>query len=100
MFTKEQIEKAKTCKSVEALLKIAKQNNVELTEEDAAKFFAELNKSGELADEELDNVSGGCGEKEIEYKKCPGCKELKFREKEKSVWVCDACGFGFSIGHS
>ena len=60
-ISKELIEKAKTAKSAEQLLAMAKAENIELTEEQAAKAFAELNKTGELSDEELDNVSGGCG---------------------------------------
>ena len=60
-FTDEMLEKAKTAKSAEELLAMAKAEKVELTEEEAAKAFAELNKTGELSDEELDNVSGGCG---------------------------------------
>ena len=60
-FTKEMIEKAKTAKSAQELSEIAKAEGVELTAEDAEKAFAELNKSGELSDEELDNVTGGCG---------------------------------------
>ena len=59
-ISKELIEKAKTAKSAEELLAMAKAEKVELTEEEAAKAFAELNKSGELSDEELDNVAGGC----------------------------------------
>ena len=60
-LTKEQLEKAKAAKSVEELLTLAKENGMELTEEEAAKHFAEWHKEGELADEELDNVSGaGC----------------------------------------
>ena len=59
--SKELLEKAKTAKSAEELLELAKAENVELTEEEAAKAFEELNKNGELSDEELDNVSGGCG---------------------------------------
>ena len=59
--SKELLEKAKTAKSAEELLAMAKAEKVELTEEEAAKAFAELNKSGELSDEELNNVSGGCG---------------------------------------
>ena len=59
-ISKELLEKAKTAKSAEELLEMAKAENIELTEEEAAKAFAELNKSGELSDEELDNVSGGC----------------------------------------
>ena len=58
--SKELLEKAKTAKSAEELLAMAKEENVELTEEQAAKAFAQLNKTGELSDEELDNVAGGC----------------------------------------
>ena len=60
-FTDEMLEKAKTAKSAEELLAMAKAENIELTEEQAAKAFGELNKTGELSDEELDNVAGGCG---------------------------------------
>ena len=60
-ITKELLEKAKTAKSAEELLEMAKAENLELTEEEAAKAFAELNKTGELSDEQLDNVAGGCG---------------------------------------
>ena len=68
-FSKELIEKAKTAKSAEELLAMAKAENIELTEEQAAKAFAELNKTGELSDEELDNVAGGCDEfKETKWK--------------------------------
>ena len=60
-ITKELLEKAKTAKSAEELLEMAKAENIELSAEQAAKAFAELNKSGELSDEELDNVAGGGG---------------------------------------
>ncbi len=61
-FTNEIIEKVKTAKSAEELLAMAKAENIELTEAQAAKAFEELNKNGELSDEELDNVAGGgCG---------------------------------------
>ena len=59
-ISKELLEKAKTAKSAEELLEMAKAENIELSAEQAAKAFAELNKSGELSDEELDNVAGGC----------------------------------------
>ena len=58
-FTKEMIEKAKAAKSAEELLELAKAEGVEMTAEEVEVRFAELNKKGELADEELDNVSGG-----------------------------------------
>ena len=60
-ISKELLEKAKAAKTAEELIEMAKEENIELTAEQAAKAFAELNKTGELSDEELDNVSGGCG---------------------------------------
>ena len=58
-LTKEMIEKAKAAKSAEELLELAKAEGIELTAEQAAKAFTELNKSGELSDEELENAAGG-----------------------------------------
>ena len=87
-YSKELIEKAKTAKSAEELLEMAKTEKIELTEEEAAKAFAELNKTGELSDEELDNVAGGCGGEEI--------TEPKYKEGDL-VWIsggfaCYTCG--------
>ena len=59
-ISKELLEKAKTAKSAEELLAMAKAENIEMTAEEANKVYAELHKTGELSDEELDNVSGGC----------------------------------------
>ena len=62
-FTPEMIEKAKTAKSAEELLEIAKANGAEMTAGEAATYFAQLNpKSGELDDDDLDNVAGGACE--------------------------------------
>ena len=60
-ISKELLEKAKTAKSAEELLEMAKAENIELNAEEAAQAFAKMNRNGELSDEELDNVSGGCG---------------------------------------
>ena len=60
-ISKELIEKAKTAKTAEELLEMAKAEHIELTEEEAKKAFKKLNKNCELSDEELDNVTGGCG---------------------------------------
>ncbi|MDD7167979.1 MAG: hypothetical protein PUH47_00530 [Clostridium sp.] len=62
--SKELLERAKTTKSAEELLEMAKEENIELTAEEAAKAFEELHKTGEISDEELDNVAGGCGDPE------------------------------------
>jgi len=59
-FTLELIEKAKAAKTAEELLALAKENEVEMTEESAAAYFAQLHPtSGEVSEDELDNVSGG-----------------------------------------
>ena len=58
-LTKELLEKAKSAKSAEELLTLAKESGVELTADEAEKYFAAWNKAGEISDEELENVSGG-----------------------------------------
>ena len=56
----ELIENAKKCSSVEELLAIAEKNGMKLTEEEAKAYFDRLHpQTGELADDELDNVAGG-----------------------------------------
>ncbi len=60
-LTKEMLQKARECKTVEELLNFAKENDLPLTEEQATEAFNEWNKTGELADEELENVAGGWG---------------------------------------
>ena len=58
-MNEEILEKARQAKSAEELIALAKENGEELSEEEAAAYFAQLNKSGELSDEELDSVAGG-----------------------------------------
>lgn len=59
-LSKELIEKAKEAKNPEELMTLAKENGMEMTEESAKAYFEKLNpKTGEIADDELDNVSGG-----------------------------------------
>ena len=83
-LTPEMIEKAKAAKSAEELLALAKENNIEMTPDEAVTYFAQLNpKSGELNDDDLDNVAGGsCSAADSEYGKiaivtsgetCPKC---------------------------
>ena len=87
-ISKELLKKAKTAKSAEELLAMAKAESVELTEEQAEKAFAELHKTGEIADEELDNVAGGCGEEEI--------PEPKYKIGDRVIssrgFPCHTCG--------
>lgn len=64
------MEKAKTAKTPHELLTIAKENGIELSETQANEYYAKLNKSGELTDNELDNVAGGgCGSEDEDRSK-------------------------------
>ncbi len=57
----ELLKKAKIAKNPEELMALAKENGFDLTEDEANTYFARINaKSGELDDDELDDVSGGC----------------------------------------
>ena len=83
-LTPEFIEKAKQTKSAEELLALAKENEIELSELEAKAYFEQMNKSGELSDEELDNVAGGgCynGDRLV-VSALNSCDE----------WVCKHCG--------
>ena len=69
MMNEEMITKAKEAKSVEELIALAKENGIELTEEDAKMYFEQLSaKKGELSDDELDNVAGGGCETKVDGK--------------------------------
>ena len=57
-FSKEQIEKASACKSVAELQELAKSEGIELNDEEAETYFAELN-DVRVSDNELDEVAGG-----------------------------------------
>ena len=64
-FTEEMIQKAKSAQSSDALLAMAKENGIAMTQEEAAGFYARLHDNRALSDEELENVSGGCGSKPV-----------------------------------
>ena len=60
-FTEEQLKKMNSAKSAEELIALAKAEGIEATEEQIKAYFASMHNEGELADDELDNVSGaGC----------------------------------------
>ncbi len=58
-LTKELIAKAATCKSVEELLALAKAEGLELSREEAEKYFSQLSDQ-KLGVDEIDSVAGGC----------------------------------------
>ena len=87
MTNEEMLLKAKEAKSAEELLAIAKENGLELTEESAKAYYEQLHKTGEVSDDELDNVSGG------------GCYTKDGRlvvtvANFCDLWTCKDCGRG------
>ena len=79
------IAKAKQAKTAEELLTLVKESGMEMTEESAKAYFEQLSsKTGELADDELDNVSGGaCGT--TYYEAC-------MANSYCSDYICSRCG--------
>ena len=57
-FTTEMIQKAKGAKSAKELLELAKAEGIDITEDEARKYFEQINLP-DLDDELLDMVSGG-----------------------------------------
>ena len=58
-LTPELIAKAKAATSAEELLDLAKENGLELSEEEAKTCFEQLHANVEVSDDELEAVSGG-----------------------------------------
>ena len=114
-LTPEMIEKAKAAKSAEELLALAKENNIEMTADEAKIYYAQLNpKSGELDNDELETVVGGCGDSkdsggdvkdvvtlynEVSGLACPKCGKLNcwtlttvnYHNNGINYWKCNYC---------
>ena len=60
-FPPELIEKIKAAKSAEDLIQLAREYNVELTEEATKSFFEQFHANGIASDESLESVAGGWG---------------------------------------
>ena len=80
----ELIAKAKTAKSAEELLALAKENGIELTAEEAKTYFAQLSASGAVSDDELDAVSGGWD--------CPDNENEQLAVGARVKILCSNCG--------
>ncbi|MDE5883552.1 MAG: hypothetical protein K2H29_00490 [Oscillospiraceae bacterium] len=92
-FTPELLGKARQTQSVAELIALAETNGITITQDEAENYFTQLqescNQSGELSDDELDNVSGGgCyyGDGRLVVTCCYYCKHFK----------CKVCGEEFS----
>ena len=111
-LTPEMIEKAKAAKSAEELLELAQVNNVEMTADEAATCFAQLNpKSGELDDDDLDAVAGGACSNDGDSHICPNCNAVlnnAISSQDTMKFKCPSCNAefasyakeGFSVLHA
>ena len=110
-LTPELIEKAKAAKSAEELLALAKENNLEITAEEAKIYFEQLNANGEVSDDALDAVAGGgifgCSDDEEDKEegtlndmscRCPRCKQSIRVGVGSSTIRCFNCGYSFLAG--
>ena len=59
MTYEELIAKAKQVESAEELWDLSKEYGAEISQEDAKIYFALMNKTGELSDDELNDTAGG-----------------------------------------
>ena len=76
-FTEEQLAKIKAAKTAEELIALAKAEGIEATEEQIKAQFDAMHKEGELADDELNNVSGAG---------CDGLAPRTYRAKYNGKW--------------
>ena len=96
-LTPELIAKAKAAQSTEELLALAKENNVELTEEEAKTYFEQLNANGAVSDDELALVAGGglfgisCSNDEDEDDTYQDGEVVKFFDGTTCSCGCSTC---------
>ena len=85
--------KAKAAKTPEELIEIARENDVEMTEESAKAYFDLLHpKTGEMSDDELDNVAGGgCYSQGGRLKTTSGYRCKHFSQGQSSVGLKGTC---------
>ena len=93
----ELIKAAKKVKTVDELILLARENGIELKDDQAQEYYLRLHPvTGELADEELNNVAAGCGSPDVKPGKdaCPYCGSTDVFEWIFGVgfnYVCNSC---------
>lgn len=77
MNKEEMLKKAVKAQSVEDLMRIAEENSIAIDRKTAQEYFDKLNPPrGELDDDEIDSVTGGCGKLETGLSFNPGADEF------------------------
>lgn len=90
----EVIKRVRAARSPEEVAAIAKENGSTITGERAAEIYARFHGTGALADEELEDVAGGCGGGGGNYNRtCPWCGGQINIYPEGDF--CDGCGCRF-----
>ncbi len=110
-MNEELIAKARQADSPEEIMKIAEENDIEMCKEEAESIYKQLHTSGEMSDDELEGVAGGCSKdgKTIVTSGCK-CFNGQFREfRRGDSWdlfssdgCCGRCWYLYiekGIGH-
>lgn len=84
------VQKVRQAKSPEEIVAIAEENGTPVTDERAATLYERMHGVGEIADEELDSVAGGCSGS---GRTCPWCGGHISTYPEADY--CDGCGRKF-----
>ena len=92
-FTEEQMKKMNAAKSADELIALAKAEGIEAGEEEIKAQFDAMHKEGEIADEELNNVAGGCGK---DYERP---KTVQMGIAPDGATVCPKCLGGLAYGY-
>ena len=93
-FTNEMLQKAKNAESSDALLAMAKENGMELTQEEAKSCLDQMKRHSALSDDELEGVTGGGGN---DKPLILGCEDFLCKKDGRSQVLvgqrrlCDAC---------
>ena len=91
-MNKELFAKAKEAASAEELLALAKENNIEITEDEAKEYYDRLHVTGELSDDELENAAGGMVGGSCGNRYCMKCGGKNVMHTIQCGWVCLDCG--------
>ena len=90
-FDEDLIAKAKQANSIEELMALAKENGYPMDEKEAEFYFKKLHKTGELSDDELDNVAGGgCRPNRCQF--CGGDLDAVENHTYPPNLICPYCG--------
>ncbi len=90
-FDEDLIAKAKQANSIEELMALAKENGYPMDEKEAEFYFKKLHKTGELSDDELDNVAGGgCRPNRCQF--CGGDLDAAQTNCSLKNLTCPYCG--------